>query len=61
MELSILKIKMGRMNRYKKYDAGKARKTWRESWSTGSPVYWGSLLHLIAVAEKRGTAKYGTI
>ena len=31
-------------------------KGWR--WNTGSPLYWGSLEHLIAVAEKRGSVHH---
>ena len=52
------KIELGRYHRYKKYDAGKARRTTRESWTSGSPVRWESLEHLIAVAEKRGSIHY---
>ena len=49
------KVIIGRHHRYKKYDAGKARRTWRESWTTGSPIVFDDVSDLIAVMEKRGS------
>ena len=51
------KVIIGRHHRYKKYDAGKARKTWRESWTSGSPVVFDDISDLIAVMERRGSVK----
>lgn len=53
-----MKIEIGRYQRYKKYNARKARKKWRYRWASGSPVYWDSLEHLIAVAERRGSVNH---
>ena len=49
------KVIIGRHHRYRKYDAGKARRTWRESWTTGSPVVFEDVSDMIAVMEKRGS------
>lgn len=50
-----MKIEMGRYQRFKKYNARKAKREWRYRWASGSPVSWDSLEHLIAVVEKRGS------
>ena len=49
------KVIIGRHHRYRKYNASKARKEWRESWTTGSPVVFDDVSDLIAVMEKRGS------
>ena len=49
------KVIIGRHHRYKKYDAGKARKTWRESWTTGSPVIFENVVALADVLDKKGS------
>ena len=51
------KVLIGRRHRYRKYDAGKARRTWRENWTTGSPMAFADISDLIAVMEKRGSVK----
>ena len=49
------KVIIGRHHRYRKYNARKARKEWRESWTTGSPIVFEDVSDLIAVMEKRGS------
>ena len=49
------KVIIGRHHRYRKYNARKARKEWREGWTTGSPVVFPDVSDLIAVMEKRGS------
>ena len=49
------KVIIGRHHRYKKYNARKARREWRESWTTGSPIVFEDVSDLIAVMEKRGS------
>ena len=49
------KVIIGRHHRYRKYNSSKARKEWRESWTTGSPVTFEDISDLIAVMEKRGS------
>lgn len=53
-----MKIELGRFQRYKKYNARKAKKEWRHRWASGSPVQWDSLEHLMAVAERRGSVHF---
>ena len=49
------KVVIGRHHRYRKYNARKARKEWRESWTSGSPIVFNDVSDLIAVMEKRGS------
>ena len=49
------KVVIGRYHRYRKYSARRARKTWRESWTSGSPMVFADVSDLIAVMEKRGS------
>ena len=49
------KVIIGRYHRYKKYDAGKAKRTWREGWTTGSPIVFEDVSQLIDVMKKQGS------
>ena len=49
------KVIIGRHHRYRKYNARKARKEWKESWTSGSPITFNDVSDLIAVMEKRGS------
>ena len=49
------KVVIGRRHRYRKYNSRKARKEWRESWTSGSPIVFADVSDLIAVMEKRGS------
>ena len=52
------KIIIGRHHRYRKYNARKARREWKEGWTSGSPYVWDSVEHLVAVFEQRGSVDH---
>ena len=49
------KIVLGRYHRYRKYNSRKARKTWRESWTSGSPIVFSDVSEIIAIMRKMGS------